>query len=193
MARPLLPTLLVTSLLLLGGVPLRAQLPGGEIQSPNRWRSEYLAEVFRNVSAVIAQWRVAWENGDAAAAADLFTGQGTFVAADGHESRGRGGIRESFARRLRDGSGIELKMTDFYAGGELAFQTGRYSYPAGGPPRGRSGRYVAILQQEGRRWRIRSLHQYPDPQAPDSTMACATPKGAPEGSADTLSAPPSPR
>lgn len=181
MARPLRPALLSALLLLLGGGSLGAQIPGGEIQAPNQWRSEYLAEVFRNVSAVLAQWRVAWENGDAGAAADLFTSQGTFVAADGHESRGRSGIRESLARRVRDGDGMELKMADFYAGGELAFQTGRYSHRTGapgGPPQTRSGRYVAILQQEGRRWRIRSLQQYADPPAPDSTCTCASAKPA---------------
>jgi uncharacterized protein (TIGR02246 family) len=164
-------------LLLLAPGALAAQIPGGDIQSPNGWRSQYLAEVYRNVDITLRQWMAAWDNDDAGGAAELFVADGTYVPPEGGEVRGRARIRESLACRLPRADGIELKMADFAAGGDLAYQAGRFAYRVGAPADSaavRTGRYVAVLQQEGRRWRIRSLQEYADPgQPPASGPACA--------------------
>jgi uncharacterized protein (TIGR02246 family) len=171
-----LRSVLLGLLLLLGPAPLAAQIPGGDIQSPNGWRSQYLAEVYRNVDITLRQWMAAWENDDAAGAAELFIPEGTYVPAEGGEVRGRARIRESFACRVPRADGIELKMADFAAGGDLAYQAGRFTYRVGAPADAaavRTGRYVAVLQQEGKRWRIRSLQEYADPgQPPPPGPAC---------------------
>ncbi|MEW5931739.1 MAG: nuclear transport factor 2 family protein [Gemmatimonadota bacterium] len=175
MPLPLRPVLLGALLLLAPGA-LAAQIPGGDIQSPGGWRSQYLAEVYRNVDITLRQWMAAWENDDAAGAAELFVAEGTYVPAEGGEVRGRARIRESFACRVPRADGIELKMADFAAGGDLAYQAGRFTYRVGAASDSaavRTGRYVAVLQQEGRRWRIRSLQEYADPgQAPSPGPAC---------------------
>jgi uncharacterized protein (TIGR02246 family) len=168
MPLPLRSVLLACVLLLPGGA-LAAQIPGGDIQSPTGWRGQYLAEVYRNVDITLRQWMAAWDNDDAPGVAELFTAEGTYLAADGEEARGRARIRESFACRLPGGDGIELKMADFAAGGDLAYQAGRFTWRAGSPADSaatRTGRYVVVLQQEGKRWRIRSLQEYADPGAP---------------------------
>jgi uncharacterized protein (TIGR02246 family) len=170
--------------LLLSLVPgaLAAQLPGGDIQSPTSWRGQYLAEVYRNVDITLRQWMAAWDNDDAPGVAELFTAEGTYLSAEGVEARGRARIRESFACRLPDAVGIELKMADFAAGGDLAYQAGRFTYRLGAPADSaatRTGRYVAVLQQEGKRWRIRSLQEYADPGAPPvSAGGCPAHPGA---------------
>jgi uncharacterized protein (TIGR02246 family) len=165
-----LRSLLVACLaLLLGPGALAAQIPGGDIQSPTGWRGQYLAEVYRNVDITLRQWMAAWDNDDAPGVAELFTAEGTYLSADGEEARGRPRIRESFACRLLVGDGIELKMADFAAAGDLAYQAGRFTYRAGSPADSaatRTGRYVVVLQQEGKRWRIRSLQEFADPGAP---------------------------
>ena len=177
--------LLACVFLLLGAGRLAAQIPGGDIQSPTGWRGQYLTEVYRNVDITLRQWMAAWDNDDATGVAELFTGEGTYLSADGEEARGRARIRESFACRLREGDGIELKMADFAAGGDLAYQAGRFTYRAGSPADSaatRTGRYVAVLQQEGKRWRIRSLQEYADPGAPAvPTAGCPAKPAAPPG------------
>lgn len=158
--------ILLCVLLLLGTGALAAQIPGGAIESPTGWRGQYLTEVYRNVDITLRRWMAAWDNDDAPGAAELFTGEGTYLSADGEEARGRARIRESFACRVPDADGIELKMADFAAGGDLAYQAGRFTYRAGTPADSaatRTGRYVVVLQQEGKRWRIRSLQEYADP------------------------------
>ncbi|MET0396618.1 MAG: nuclear transport factor 2 family protein [Longimicrobiaceae bacterium] len=172
--------LLAGIVLLLGAGTLAAQIPGGDIQSPTGWRSQYLAEVYRNVDITLRQWMAAWENDDAPGAAGLFTAEGTYLTAEGEEVRGRARIRDSFACRLPRADGIELKMADFAAGGDLAYQSGRFTYRVGSPADSaalRTGRYVAVLQQEGSRWRIRSLQEYADTR-PASVAAAGCPARA---------------
>lgn len=163
--------------------PLAAQIPGGDIQNPTGWRSQYLAEVYRNVDVTLRQWMAAWENDDAPGAAGLFTAEGTYLSAEGEEVRGRARIRDSFACRLPAAEGIELKMADFAAGGDLAYQSGRFTYRVGAPADSaavRTGRYVAVLQQEGSRWRIRSLQEYADPGPfPAAAVGCPAKAAAP--------------
>jgi len=175
--------LLAGVVLLLGAGTLAAQIPGGDIQSPTGWRSQYLAEVYRNVDITLRQWMAAWENDDAPGAAGLFTAEGTYLSAEGEEVRGRARIRDSFACRLPAANGIELKMGDFAAGGDLAYQAGRFTYRVGSPADSaalRTGRYVAVLQQEGNRWRIRSLQEYADPgAAPAAAAGCTAGTAAP--------------
>jgi uncharacterized protein (TIGR02246 family) len=177
--------LLVCIVLLLGPGALAAQLPGGDIQSPTGWRGQYLAEVYRNVDITLRQWMAAWDNDDAPGVAELFTAEGTYLSADGEEARGRARIRESFACRLPAGDGIELKMADFAAGGDLAYQAGRFTWRAGVPADSaatRTGRYVVVLQQEGKRWRIRSLQEFADPGAPAAAAAgCPSKPGVTPG------------
>lgn len=174
--------LLLCILLLLRAGMLAAQIPGGDIQSPTGWRGQYLAEVYRNVDITLRQWMAAWDNDDAPGAAELFTAEGTYLAADGEEARGRARIRESFACRVPGADGIELKMADFAAGGDLAYQAGRFTFRVGSPADSaatRTGRYVAVLQQEGKRWRIRSLQEFADPGAPAVTASgCPAKPGA---------------
>lgn len=169
--------------LLLGAGTLAAQIPGGQIQSPTGWRSQYLAEVYRNVDITLRQWMAAWENDDAPGAAGLFTAEGTYLFAEGEEVRGRARIGESLACRLPVANEIELKMADFAAGGDLAYQAGRFTYRVGSPADTtalRTGRYVAVLQQEGNRWRIRSLQEYPDAgPAPAAAAGCPAKPAAP--------------
>lgn len=178
--------LLPCILLLLGSGALAAQIPGGDIQSPTSWRSQYLAEVYRNVDITLRQWMAAWDNDDAPGVAELFTAEGTYLSAEGREVRGRARIRESFACRLPDGDGIELKMADFAAAGDLAYQAGRFTYRVGSRADSaatRTGRYVVVLRQEGKRWRIHSLQEYPDPGAPSVPAAgCPAKPGATPGS-----------
>ncbi len=158
-------------LLLLGSGALAAQIPGGDIQSPTGWRGQYLAEVYRNVDITLRQWMAAWDNDDAPGVAELFIAEGTYLSPEGEEVRGRARIRDSFACRLPAADGIELKMADFAAGGDLAYQAGRFTYRVGSAADSaatRTGRYVVVLRQEGSRWRIRSLQEYADPGQPSA-------------------------
>lgn len=171
-------------LLLLRVGPLAAQI-GGDIKSPTRWRTQYLTEVYRNVDITLRQWTAAWDNDDPPGLAELFTAEGTYLSPEGEEIRGRDRIRESFACRLPGADGIELKMVDFIASGDLAYQTGRITYRVGTPADSaatRTGRYVVVLNQEGKRWRIRSLQEYSDPGAPSVAAAgCPAKPGAVSG------------
>jgi uncharacterized protein (TIGR02246 family) len=174
--------LLSSVLLLVGSGALAAQLPGGDIQSPTSWRSQYLAEVYRGVDITLRQWMATWDNDDAPGVAELFTRDGTYLSPEGEEVRGRASIRESFACRLPGAEGIELKMADFAAGGALAYQAGRFTYRVVSPADSaatRTGRYVVVLQQEGNRWRIRSLQEYADPGQPPAAGCPAKTAEAP--------------
>ena len=174
--------LLFALALLLGPLPLAAQIPGGEIQSPSGWRGQYLREVYRNVDATLRQWMAAWENDDAPGVAELFVADGSYLPAEGEEVRGRGRIRDALACRLPEANGIEMKMVDFAAGGDLAYQSGRFTYrvdSAADSAAVRTGRYVAVLQQEGKHWRIRSLQQYADPGTRPAEAAPCRPGAAP--------------
>jgi ketosteroid isomerase-like protein len=137
------------------------------------------------VDITLRQWMAAWDNDDAPGVAELFTVEGRTCRRTARRPAGAPASARASRAGSPEGDGIELKMADFAAGGDLAYQAGRFTYRAGSPADSaatRTGRYVVVLQQEGKRWRIRSLQEYADPGAqPPSAPGC----GARAGSAPT--------
>lgn len=156
---PTLLTLAATAALLFPA-SASAQLPGGSISDVAGNRRAFLSEVLRNVEATVTAWKAAREADDVAAAAALYSDDATFFPYRGQHYAGRGKLREGLAAQFASEDDFRATMTDFTAGGTLAYYSGDYTYqlrrPGGGEPITAAGTYILVLERQGRSWRIRS-------------------------------------
>ena len=141
----------------LAAAPLRAQIPGDELQSQSRVRNEYLATTYGEVKQLLAEWQDHHHDGDAAKLAKLFAPDGLYSPIDGWYVQGRQAVADTLAMRLGRVRGYHASLIDFTASGGLAYYLGRMSYHLDrGTGVDVTGTFVMVLYLDGRHWRVRS-------------------------------------
>lgn len=85
----------------------------------------YHAEVQRDVSDLIVEWRTAWERGRPDEVARLYHGDAVLHPRSGGMLRGRRAIETHLASEVGAGDRVQFELLDFGTSGELAYMAGR--------------------------------------------------------------------
>lgn len=174
---------------------LSAQLPGGSLRDVAGSRRAYLSDVLRNVEVTVTAWKAAREADDVAAAQALYTADASFFPYRGDRFSGRDRVRDGLAAQFAREDDFRATMTDFTAGGTLAYYSGEYTYqlrrPEGGEPIVAAGTYILVLEREARGWRIRSHIERADLDLLESQAASASaqPAAPPPATPDRVPVP----
>lgn len=139
--------------------PVAAQIPGDELGSGSRARSEYLETTYGDVKLLLAEWQESIQKNDVKRMSRLFTTDGLFAPIEGYYVQGREPIADTLTGRGPRVRGYHASLIDFTASGGLAYYLGRVGYrldDGKGSGRDVNGTFVMVLYQEGRRWRVRS-------------------------------------
>ncbi|HEX5724298.1 MAG TPA: nuclear transport factor 2 family protein [Longimicrobiaceae bacterium] len=153
---------LLTALpLVLGAGSLLSQpLPTPRNTDWNRERQEYTADMLKDYNQLINEWREAWDSHNPRQVADFYSEGGFLVFTGGEMSQGKPAIQRWLSGLLPNVVDIRLAVMDFVASGRMAYAMGPYWYqykPEGSAEvMSQTGTYVAVVVQEGGRWRIRS-------------------------------------
>ena len=112
-------------------------------------------EVRRLIEAAVQQFVAAFNRGDAAAIAQLYTADGQILPPQSEPITGRHGI-QAFWQGVMD-MGIKaakLESVEIEAHGVTAIEVGKYELYAAGQQRVDKGKYVVIWKQEHGDWRL---------------------------------------
>lgn len=175
--------------LLLVAAPLRAQTLFGLIQeeNPQNNRDLYRLRVRQEVTALLGNWKRAWDADNARAATDLYTRDGLFVTPVGDETRTRDSLRVTLAEVFTGAGALTFSVQDFDFSGEMAYARGQMAYATGGAGTGGGTQLEAFVlvarRQRDDIWLIRSLTLIP--------LTAAAPAAAPAAMAAPAAAPPS--
>jgi ketosteroid isomerase-like protein len=133
-------------------------------------QARYVAEVRRELQAILGEWVTAWEQGDAEAVAGFVVDDAMVVAPDGALVRGRADVAGFWAAHARDASHMALALTGVNATIDLAAARGRVSYQqnhgaAGG--RHRTGDVLIVFERQRGVWmqRVFALALEREPQS----------------------------
>ncbi|HEV2146111.1 MAG TPA: nuclear transport factor 2 family protein [Longimicrobiaceae bacterium] len=164
-----IPLLKVVLLLCFAATSAAAQVLPIPREDPQADRRRFRAESLRGAQEALIRWTAAWAGQDARAAAALHTEAGhLLLPGQTAPVQGARAIEQTLSAYLAQAGPLSISLVDAEAGGNLVYMYGRYYYePRPGvsdaaPPL-TTGSYVAILQQRGRDWRIRSLFFLAEP------------------------------
>ncbi len=104
-----------------------------------------------------AKWVAAYDAGDAAAIAALFSADGTFDAPSGAVIKGREAIMKALAGRIKAGWTSEtISVREAHAAGDAIWATGEYSLTGSGEVEGKhaSGNFGEVFVRDGDDWRL---------------------------------------
>lgn len=151
----------IAAVLVSAPVEVRAQIvPGAPTPDWERQRHEYTADVLRAYDRLITEWRIAWDNGDVAAASDLYLDDAILFVGDTVPMQGRANIAKLLGRLIPVTIELRTGLSDFVASERLAYALGPFYWEVqeSGTAASRiiTGTIVTILVRDGRRWRIRS-------------------------------------
>jgi uncharacterized protein (TIGR02246 family) len=107
-----------------------------------------------------AKWVAAYDAGDAAALAGMFTQDGVFNAPSGAVVKGREAIEKALAGRMKAGWTKEtVTTTDAGAAGDAVWAAGDYGLLGSGEVAGKQtgGRFGWVLVRDGDVWRVTML------------------------------------
>jgi ketosteroid isomerase-like protein len=143
----------------IGSTAGAAQIPGDELPSFGRVRSEYLTSTYGDVKLLLADWMEFHRERDAVKLARLLTEDALYSPIDGWYVQGRKPVADTIAGRLKGVSNYHVSLIDFTASGGLAYYLGRMRYRLSGDAERAAdiaGTFVMVLYLDGRRWRVRS-------------------------------------
>ena len=132
---------------------VQAQDKKAEAAKPHEAANAALAEARRAIDKGNAQWIEAWEKGDPAMVAAIFTEDGSLLARNGRVIKGRQQILERQKAAMQAvGPGVKVTVTtvDLWVDGDTAYETGKYNYKYQdkGQPVTDEGRYVTIWKRQ---------------------------------------------
>lgn len=109
----------------------------------------------QDIDAVNQRLAEAVQNGDAAAAAALYTEDGKFLAPNADFLSGRDAI-QGFFQAVIDGGikGLNLSALELEIQGDTAYQVGTYELVADGGVVADSGKFIVIWKRVDGNWRI---------------------------------------
>jgi uncharacterized protein (TIGR02246 family) len=119
--------------------------------------SAYAQDARKTADEFAAKWVKAYDAGDAASLAGLFTADGVFNAPSGAVVKGRNAIEKALAGRMKAGWTKEtVTTTDAGAVGNAVWAAGEYGLTGSGEVAGKQsgGRFGWVLVHEGDVWRV---------------------------------------
>jgi len=107
------------------------------------------------IRSVLDAFTAAYNRGDAAAVAELYTEDGAVLPANHVTVRGRPAIQEFWQGRVAPGArAVVFESLEIEAHGNTATEVGRYTISGpGGALLGR-GKYIVIWKRRGGRWQL---------------------------------------
>jgi uncharacterized protein (TIGR02246 family) len=171
--------LLAASFALCAARPVAAQIHVLEPEDPNRERRAYTAKIMREFNGIMNEWRTAWNANDAKAVSQFYTTDAALLlATTDTATRGQKQIESALSRVLLCSGGIQTGVEDFRVNGELAYALGRYHLAGASGKEPRSGTFMMLLENHGRRWLIRSHIFRPDGAVRTGAPECPAPDQA---------------
>jgi len=143
---------------------LDAQLiPGGQPVDVGRLRGEFYDQMVEMVNEVMGSWQEAWRQAGAVPVQDSYFQDATLLQPGGLPLKGREEIEAFSEAALPVTSGFRTGMQDLEACEGFAYLSGYYAMDPKTANRGpNNGRHFTVIQQDGRRWRIRTQLFFPD-------------------------------
>lgn len=120
----------------------------------------YAQDAKTSAEEFATKWVTAYDAGDAAALAALFTQEGVFNAPSGAVCKGREAIEKAFAGRIKAGWTKEMvSTTEEGAAGNAIWAAGDYTLLGSGDAAGKQtgGHFGWVLVRDGDAWRIAML------------------------------------
>jgi ketosteroid isomerase-like protein len=116
-------------LLLLGGWPVsvlaQEGVPGSRLESAQGQRAAIRAEAYKSVTKFFAEWREAWNAGDATALACLYTDDAT-LRLPGQGIAGKAANRHHARAAAPGAATLSMTIIDFDSNGEWSILVARY-------------------------------------------------------------------
>jgi uncharacterized protein (TIGR02246 family) len=122
--------------------------------------SAYAQDAMKAADDFATKWVTAYDSGDAAALAALFTPDGIFNAPSGTALKGRDAIEKALAGRIKAGWTKETVTTsDAGAVGPAIWAAGEYALVGSGDVAGKhtGGHFGWVLVRDGDAWRVAML------------------------------------
>jgi uncharacterized protein (TIGR02246 family) len=122
--------------------------------------SAYAQDATKTADDFATKWVTAYDAGDAAALAALFTPDGVFNAPSGAVLKGRDAIEKALAGRIKAGWTKEtVSTTDAGTAGTAVWAAGEYGLVGSGEQAGKqsSGHFGWVLVRDGDAWRAAML------------------------------------
>ena len=122
--------------------------------------STYAQDAKKTADDFAAKWVAAYDAGDAAALAGMFTQDGVFNAPSGAVVKGREAIEKALAGRMKAGWTKETVTTnDAGVAGNAVWAAGDYALLGSGEVAGKQtgGRFGWVLVRDGDVWRVTML------------------------------------
>lgn len=174
--RPFLMSAIVCTLLFARESPAAGQVLPFPREDMSTAAREYQAEVLREAQTVITEWHEAWARRDTRALLRLYTSDALLIVPDASVAPLQGGaaIQAHLDENWATTGTIRFGLASAEASGRLLYLSGRFfvegvqrvaSGRTVAPPQPRSGTFVAVLQRQGRSWRIRAQVFRPDGEA----------------------------
>jgi len=122
--------------------------------------SAYAQDAKKTADDFATKWVAAYDAGDAAALAALFTADGVFNAPSGAVLKGRDAIEKALAGRIKSGWTKEtVTTTDAGMAGTAVWAAGEYGLVGSGEQAGKQsgGHFGWVLVRDGDAWRAAML------------------------------------
>ena len=122
--------------------------------------SAYAQDAKKTADDFATKWVAAYDGGDAAALAALFTADGVFNAPSGAVLKGRDAIEKALAGRIKAGWTKEtVTTTDAGMAGTAVWAAGEYGLVGSGEQAGKQsgGHFGWVLVRDGDAWRAAML------------------------------------
>lgn len=108
-----------------------------------------------DIRTVNAQLGSAFQRGDAASIAQLYTAEGELFPANSDVIRGTAAIRAFWASVINTGlTGARLETTELETHGDTAIEVGHYQLFATGATVADQGKYLVIWKHDGGVWKL---------------------------------------
>lgn len=147
--------------------PAAAQrVPGARGADGRGERQQYASSVLREYSRLIDQWQGAWRSKDLRALTRPYADDAVLLLPGQPALEGKDAIEAYFRERLPQLVEARVALNQFDASGSLAYTSGRYLLQTTDPQQGAqvsTGTYVAVLEGDGRNWKVLSQAFHPDP------------------------------
>ena len=129
--------------------------------------SAYAQDAKKTADDFATKWVAAYDAGDAAALAALFTADGVFNAPSGAVLKGRDAIEKALAGRIKAGWTKEtVTTTDAEMAGTAVWAAGEYGLVGSGEQAGKQsgGHFGWVLVRDGDAWRAATANVTPPKQ-----------------------------
>lgn len=138
-------------------------VPGARLESGRDHRAAVRAEAYASAARFFAQWREAWNNGEADALLRLYTEDAIARLPGEQIVRGQEPLQTAVRKALATPSVISTSDLDFDSDGERCIVVARYVQQRNG--RALQGIVTAVLYRHRASWRMR-MHVFDAPETP---------------------------